>query len=335
MISELIFKTKDLFHGGHSLHRAPYNERYNENISSDRRCFKASYDQRKKPNHKKAMEHRFIDFFCKDIKQQPTAQSQFIHRSLFQDLKSPNYRISLIQTLPVTLSQLLIAYRDHESPQSISDRLILSPKMKHDIVAMANQPPFQSERLFTHYEQVQATFNDNNFSIVVCSCLFKQHCNLRWPPSIEQQLFNDGIRNAYICFCLAQKQKLDALSAFITGFLPFISLIYLLREVERQNIRVNKAVLLNDIAAFLPRFNYWLAKDWGLPENLLMAFREHVVEEETLSPLANIMQTANHAHLTLMLGKAHRMSKTHAQHNIQQMGLDEFELWQHCFKQQH
>ncbi|NRB41579.1 MAG: hypothetical protein HRU20_24430 [Pseudomonadales bacterium] len=337
MIAELLIKARDLFASEHALQDPGYTHVNVSKIKTDLRLLHPQHYQAVyNPRCQHQMEAFFIDYFCKDF----TAGNRIYtpehhHYGLFQDLKSPTYRSTLTQHLPQAISRLLHASRHGLNNEESSHNLLLSPYIKHEMLAIANQAPFAQHTMFNDFSDIKAHMGHAEFLAVVCTAFLQQHCLSKNTHAVEKQLFQHGLRNAYISLCLSHTQQQDGICAFISGFMHFISLIYLHRELQLNEMPPAKGRLLEEITAFLPRFNYWLAKDWGLPEEVLKALRERFLDTGELEGLSGLMQTADHANLALMLHQENLIPLKQTRQFLQSMVLTEFNLMQQLFTTQH
>ena len=337
MFAELLIRTRDLFATESALHDSGYQTVNLSKIKTDLRLlhpqhYQAAYN----PRCQHQLETFFIDYFCKDFEAGKRIYTpEHHHHALFQDLRSPTYRATLTQHLPQSISRLLHASRHCDNNEESAEKMMLSPYIKHEVLALANQPPFCLDGMFENFNDIKAHMGHSEFLAVICTAHLKQHCIKKHTAIMELELFNHGLRNAYIALCLAHKQNQDAISAFIAGFMHFISLIYLHRELQLNEIPPAKNQLLEEITAFLPGFNYWLAKDWGLPDELLSAMRERYLDTGELTGLSSLMQTADHANLALMLYQENLIHRKQTLQFLQAMELNEFDLTQHLFATEH
>ena len=337
MINELFSKAKSLFTNEFVLSTNAYNRSDIGQIKADLRLLHPKQDN-KASNHRcqQQMEALYIDYFCRDFEAEERIYTpEHYHHTLFQDLKSPTYRVSLTQQLPHAISRLLYASRHHLNNEESSQTLLLCPLIKREALHLANMAPFAQENLLENFADMKNKMGHAEFLAVICTAVLKQHCISANTSILEKQLFEDGLRNAYICLCLAQKDDEDGVSAFISGYMHFISLIYLHRELLAYEIAPPKTILLAEITEFFPKFTYWLAKDWGLPDNVLSALRARFIDKQELSGLSAIIQTADHSNLTLMLCKEKLISAKQTQQFIHAMGLSEFNLSEQLFSTQH
>ena len=337
MIAELFLKAKVLLNTEHAYKQLGYNTGNITQIKTDLRLL---HPQHYEPSYNSRCQHQmqafFIEYFCKDFSSAPASYTpEHHHCGLFHDLKSPSYRATLTQHLPQAISRLLHASRHSLNNDESSKKLVLSPSIKQHMLLIANKPPFAQQQIFNDFSQMKTHMEHNEFLAVICTAFLQQHCLNTHTCDVEKDLFAHGLRNAYISLCLAQNQKQDGLSAFINGFLHFISLIYLHRELQACEVQPAKDVLQNEITQFLPRFNYWLAKDWGLPDDMLSALRERFIENDDLSSLAIIMQTADHANLALMLFQERLINRKQTLHYLNTMHLGDYHLLQKLFSTAH
>ena len=337
MFAELLIKARDIFSTESTLPESGYQTVNVSKIKTDLRLLHPQYYQAAyNPRCQHQLEAFFIDYFCKDFEAGECSYTpEHHHRALFQDLKSPTYRATLTQHLPQSISRLLHASRHCRSNEESAQKIILSPYIKHEVLNLANQVPFCLDGIFENFTDIKENMSQHEFLAVICAAHIKQHCIKKNTVQLERDLFLHGLRNAYISMCLAKKQNFDPVAAFIAGFMHFISLIYLHRELMLNETPPAKTVLLEDITAFLPGFNYWLAKDWGLPDELLIALRERYLDSGELTGLANLMQTADHANLALMLYQENLIHRKQTLQFLQAMQLSDFDLTQHLFVTEH
>lgn len=337
MITDFLIKAKDLFTSERVVNPVSYHRSYVKQIKADLRLLHPHrYQTAYHPHCQHQIERVFINYFCKDFESTERIYTpEHSHHGLFQDLKSPTYRASLTQHLPQAISRLLHASRCGLNNEESSHSLLLSPYIKHEALNIANVSPFSQNTVLERFDDIKNHMGHAEFLAVICTAFLKAHCINKNTTAQEKRLFEDGLRNAYICLCLAQKHQQDGISAFISGFMHFISLIYLHRELTAYETPPSKDILLNEITHFLPKFNYWLAKDWGLPDNLLTALRERFLDTGELSGLSGLMQTADHANLALMLFQENLINHKQTQQFLQSMQLSDFDLVDQLFSTTH
>lgn len=332
MISELLLKARDLFI------TEPSNTLLNiSQIKTDLRLLHPIYNEAPyNPRCQHQLETFFIGYFCKDfIINTHEYMPEHNHHALFQDLKAPTYRATLTKHLSHKFPRLLHCSRLELNNESTLKELELSTFIKSEVVKIANSPPFADKVLFDNFEMVKNQFGSSEFLAMICTAILKEHCLHKHSSLVEIQLFEHGLRNAYISLCLAHKEESDTLSAFIAGFLSFISLIYLHKELQITDVHPSQDILLEALTVFLPKFNYWLGKDWGLPDEILQALRQRIIPQSDSSKLCQIIQTSDHANLTIMLGKENFINQKQTQFFLHSMHLDDFNLNTQLFNCSH
>lgn len=332
MISELLLKARDLFAAD------SHNNFLNiSQIKTDLRLLHPLYsDAPYNPRRQHQLEAFFIGYFCKDfITNDNEYTPEHHHHPLFNDLKAPTYRASLTKHLSQTIPRLLHCSRLDINNEHTVEELALSPFIKHEVVNIANQPPFADKQIFEDFKMLKKDLGRSEFLAIICTAILKQHCLHKKSSAVETQLFEHGLRNAYISLCLAHKLESDSLSAFIAGFLHFISLIYLHQELQITDVHPRQDLLLQEITHFLPKFNYWLGKDWGLPDEILQALRQRFISQSDSSALCHIIQTSDHANLAIMLGQEKFINQKQTQYFLHSMQLDDFNLSEQLFACSH
>ncbi len=330
MITELIVKAKDLF----SADSGDIFELHN--FKGHSRLFNSTEHQRQNRQQldKLLVAYIFHNFTAEHFGSEQNQSS--VDHQVLSNFKSPTYREMMLKKLPISIYKILQHSRvksylqPDANNQKIGQQLLLSPTLKQQILIVANQLPFtQKYPVLNDYTEITELFSTEDFLAVTCTAILHNHCLHESSDRTEHELFAQGASNAYINMQIAIEHKQDPLKAFICGFLTYMSLFYIYRELKTLQHLPSQNHLLNEIYELLPRLNYWIAKDWGLPDALLSILKERIQQPEHLSGIATDMQMSEHVNLALTLFKNKLLNRKQALLYLEQMNLA-----QHHFLQQ-
>ena len=221
---------------------------------------------------------------------------------VLEDLKSPGYRLLLIKHLPTNLNRLIRLEDDIVNNDEIEKLLCLSPALQEYVVTIANRPPFANEsRWYKNFDEVKSLLDKQSFLAVISSAILKQHCLPDKGCDIEIDFFNQGVACGYINMLMAPEYNQSPAKSFLTSVINYISRLYIYRELSRRTQLPRKQDLLQELNTLSPKLSYWIAKDWGLCDEILDTLRERFQHPEELSVSATIMQKSEHANLALLL----------------------------------
>lgn len=250
--------------------------------------------------------------------------------SALQDFKSPSYRSLLIKQLPSNLNRLLHFDELSVDNKTLEKVLCLSPSVQEQTVNIANRSPFVSNnQYFRHFDDIKNQLEQQDLLAVTCAAILKQHCMSEKSSATEQDFFHQGLCCGYISMQLARENRYSPLKSFITNIIHCICRLYIYRELENKKRFSSKHDLLLEINDLSPKLSYWVAKDWGLPDEILYTLKERFLQPHDLSITGQIMQKSEHANLALMLYQHEQFSRKQAQKFISSMNID----YQHLFEQ--
>ncbi len=242
---------------------------------------------------------------------------------VLQDFKSPSYRSLLIKRLPSNLNRLLRLDELTIDHKDIEKTLCLSPTIQEQAVVIANHPPFtNNNQWFSNFDDIKHQFKRQEFLAIICAAILKQHCIKQSTNAIEQDFFQQGVYCGYISMMLARENRYSPLKSFITCLIHFICRLYIYRELENKKKLPNKHDLLLELDSLSVKLSYWVAKDWGLPEEILFTLKERFQQPRDLSLSAYIMQKSEHANLALMLYQHGQFNRKQTQKFLDSMNID-------------
>lgn len=244
--------------------------------------------------------------------------------AILEDLKSPAYRLSLISHLPCSLHRLLQLDETSRYRSEISRLLCLAPALEHRAVIIANQPPFHEQGgPIYHFDELAEKLETPSLLAIICAAILWQHCLAEKGDEGQDQLFRIGLVSAHIHMQLALADNHPSpLRSFLLSLLHYVSLLYISRELQGKNLITGEKELLHELDQLAPRLCYWIAKDWGLPDDILLTLKERFQQPHHLSPTAQVMQKCEHASLALLLYHNGLFSRRQIQKLLPAMDID-------------
>ena len=276
--------------------------------------------------------HDFINLFSAEAPSEDMGNIHLLdtHHWVLQDLKSPTYRAMNYKHLPHTMLRLIKLSRDTNDSHSLCQKFALSMTTQQEVTIMANQAPFTHNQLLADFNAVKE-LPFHLFCAIICATLLHQHCLKQDAPELEKTLFNHGLRNGFISLLRIQNataqshRQPEPIKVFIASILPFISLIYITRELRNTCANCHhlplQAQLLHEITDMLPKLTYWIAKDWGLSDDLLVSLKDCFIPTSDTLPIKQHVRISNHANLAIMLYQTHLFSHKQVVDLLDSMGI--------------
>ncbi len=249
---------------------------------------------------------------------------------VLQVLKSPGYRATCIQRMPTTLNKLLREQITTRDNNILTAHIALSAESKQQALHLANHFPFiHRTPWFNHFSELQALDNEE-FSALLCATLLQQYCLHRDSSAAEIQLFSQGVCSGYINLQLAKEQGFNPLHAFLMPLIHFIGLLLIHRELDKSAILPNAQQLLTEIDQMNLKLGYWIAKDWGLPEDILSTLKERFMMPEQLTLSGEMMQKSEHAYLAILLCQQGLLNRKQTESFLRAMSMDHHGFLEHA-----
>lgn len=249
---------------------------------------------------------------------------------VLQKLKSPGYRATCIQRIPTTLHKLLRAQLTTRDNIALTEHIAFSPESRQQALHLANHSPFiHCTPWFNHFSELQALDRDE-FSALLCATLLQQYCLHRDSTAAEIQLFSQGVCSGYINLQLARENGFNPLHAFLMPLIHFIGLLLIYRELAQHSILPNAQQLLTEIDQINLKLGYWVAKDWGLPEDILYTLKERFLLPAQLTLSSELMQKSEHAYLAILLCQQGLLNRRQTESFLRAMGMDHHGFMEHA-----
>lgn len=242
--------------------------------------------------------------------------SNTAHDDAMTALHSPAYRQYLLQQLPLKLHKLRTACRNQKLPQ-------VSRQFQQQAIMLANQPPFAGQHtVIQSIHQLQQALPAEQCQMVLYAAQLQQHCLGNACDDNEQRLWQQGLLQAFICSKLATPPHLQPSDAFLCAMVHYLSLLFIYRQLPEHYSTGTESRIL----ALLPRLDYWLAKDLGLPDYLLNILRSRFLEPEHPHRFNETLQQGKHAALAFLLYQQQSFSRNQLQQFLHAMQLDHLQL---------
>lgn len=212
-----------------------------------------------------------------------------------QALKAPGYRASRIPRPAQPLFQLL----HHPHEQSTLD--ILDADSRQLAASLANHSPFMHKATWYHNFDDLLTLETDNLLALLASTILNQQIITHESKINELELFYQGVCSGYINMQLGKTQGLNPLHSFLAPLLHHIALIIIRRELQQCTQLPKASTLLDEIDSLHLKLAYWIAKDWGLPDNILSVLKQRFLSPETAGMPVLLLQKSENAWLAIRL----------------------------------
>jgi hypothetical protein len=246
---------------------------------------------------------------------------------LIDIFSAPAKRMDLLKALPLKLQHCLLFSRVSESNSECANRLNLSDSVKHKFLMRVNYPPFSANHAaIVSFTQAQHLLTRTQFNIACCASLIEDAVYNDSTNPIDTMIFQEGINLAYIASLIADDKHIDPLRVFLTAMMRSISLLFIHTMLQQSGKLHSKGELLNDIQILLPRLDYWLAKDLGLPDDILHSLKYRLKHNDFTCEVVNILHTAEQCQLSILLFKQSIISTKEIQKILQLQGVSHLNL---------
>ena len=136
--------------------------------------------------------------------------------------------------------------------------------------------------------------------------------------------------SGYINLQLAKENGFNPLHAFLMPLIHFIGLLLIHRELDKHPVLPDAQQLLTEIDKMNLKLSYWIAKDWGLPVDILYTLKERFLMPEQLSLSGELMQKSEHAYLAILLCQQGLLNRRQTESFLRAMGMDHHGFLQHA-----
>lgn len=249
--------------------------------------------------------------------------------SLNEFFCSPTSRLPLLNNLPVQLQTFLYASSTSTSNAEFSEVMGLSQTVKDKLVSNVNLPPFSGvHHAIVHFEEAQRLLSRHQFDAACCASLLEVAINTDENCSFSTVILQEGINLACISSLIAKDKGLDPMRLFLTALTRSISLLLVHKQLQKQDGIPSKKQLFGDIKKLLPRLDYWIAKDLGLPDDILHTLKSRFIDIGLTPEAVNVLHISERCQLSILLFKQALISPKEIQKILQHPDIYHLNLMQ-------
>lgn len=158
---------------------------------------------------------------------------------------------------------------------------------------------------------------------LLCTALLAEHCLPAQNCRYGHALLAAGINNASIAMQLALQHDCNPLRSYLASLMHSIALLYIYFSLKTTVELPGEHQLLDEIQHTDRRLAYWIAKDWGLPEDILHMLKQRFQSGSATTTGARLLQKSEHAGLAITLFHDKLLSRRQVKNLLQTMELEQ------------
>ena len=304
-------------------------------------CLKTSKitasDNRSNEEHCRQLESLFAQYIVNHLDLKFDSLPNETHTpSIKQLFSSPSARLPLLAELTMQLQQLLYVSRTSHSNAEFASTMGLSQAIKNKLVHRANLPPFAANhRPITHFDEAQKLLTRNQFDAACCASFIDVALSDEGSNVFHNSILQEGINLAYISSLIASDKQFDPMRLFLTAIMRSVSLLLVHNQLQQSEGLPSKKQLFSDIQSLLPRLDYWLAKDLGLPDDILHTLKSRFMNVGSTPIAVKILYMSERCQLSILLFNRSLISSREVQKVLQCQGVTHLHLLQKLQLTQH
>jgi HD-like signal output (HDOD) protein len=191
---------------------------------------------------------------------------------------------------------------------------------------LANHSPFTHQTSwFNHFDDLHTLAVDELLALLCATCFYKQ-CINNESTAAEINLFYQGVCSGFINMQIAYKYGFNPLHCFLTPLIHHFSLVIIYRELNQQTQLPNAKCVLNEIDQIHLKLGYWIAKDWGLSDDILYPLRERFLREENALQ-CELIQKSEHAYIAIQFCHQNLLTRKETLALLKVMQLEEYDFF--------
>lgn len=255
-------------------------------------------EQQGLPAH--AINKLYVAWLLRDL------QNKTYYRSnnTLEQLQNPIFRQQYIGPCPTGLTDFLHIYDKLADDKLYWQDVPLSSVQQQQILELQQQHPILSSDIF--YDLAWRQQMGSLCTVVI----LQQGKTYHWVKE-NDALWQYSVENAAIMMWQAHQQTSHRLRAWLAALLHGVALAAIRKLVEELGHGHNSQQLLQDAIHYQYRLTYWIAKDWGLPDDILFSLRQRFMCDKAFSDNTLMMQSAEHIAFIRDLRQHQQFSKRH------------------------
>jgi HD-like signal output (HDOD) protein len=240
-------------------------------------------------------------------------------------LKSAEQRNKAIPRLPTVVPQLLKSLRDPKaSADSFVDIIRQDPVIASAVLKMANSAYFNPTRTrIDSFQRAVTTLGIQGLRSILSSAVMQPIIQCKSPFFIHfgKKLWDHSLCCAVSCQVIATQEGHEPFKAYLTGLIHDIGKITVFTQLTQQ-LKLNPDekkppahVFVHLMEKFSAELSYWIAKDWGFPDDIVNAIKAQigVKDPSQLAGMGSMLYRANQASVAYMLMNQHVLTESQAQ----------------------
>lgn len=249
------------------------------------------------------------------------------HINIIELFSAPTSRLPLLCELPIQLQHFLYVSRLSSTNIEFSITMGLSQDTKDTFVNRVNRPPFSANhRPIKSFEDAQRLLTRDQFDAACCTIFIEKAFNHHDHAPFHAMILQEGVNLGYISSLIAQDKGLDPIRLFLTAIIRSISILLVHQRLQALDNLPSKKQLFMEIKTLLPRLDYWLAKDLGLPDDILYTLKARFLEVNACPESVNIIHLAERCQLSILLFKQSLISPKELQKILHYQGVSHLNL---------
>lgn len=224
---------------------------------------------------------------------------KLVGQAVEQQLRNPEQRAAAVPRLPTVIPQLLKQLRDpNASARDYVAIITQDPVIATAVLRVANSVYFNPYRnALDNFERAVAALGIVKLRMVLSTAAL-QPVILNRGDNLPQQIWDHSLACAICCQYLAEREGVDAFKAYLAGLVHDVGVVTLYNQahaLSREFLdekRPSGALLTQLFAQWAQLLAFWIAQDWGLPEEVVRALAEQS-EARQKTVLGQILRRSN------------------------------------------
>jgi HD-like signal output (HDOD) protein len=221
--------------------------------------------------------------------------------------------------------QLLKSLRDPKaSADSFVDIIRQDPVIASAVLKMANSAYFNPTRTrIDSFQRAVTTLGIQGLRSILSSAVMQPiiHCKSPFFLHFGKKLWDHSLCCAVSCQIIAVQEGHEPFKAYLTGLIHDIGKITVFTQLTQQ-LKLNPDekkppahVFVHLMEKFSAELSYWIAKDWGFPDDIVNAIKAQVgvKDPSQLAGMGSMLYRANQASIAYMLMNQNVLTESQAQ----------------------
>ncbi len=234
------------------------------------------------------------------VEQPPNAFEQSVLHDFEQMVRGQQSNTHLVPRLPTVIPQLMHSLKDEKMTSAqLARQIAKDPVLVGEVIRLANSPYYRRSRKIASIEQAVVLLGQNGLNQLIARVAFYPILNLRSGQMTQRagaRLWGQSELCALACHDLAEKQKLDAFAAYLSGLVVNVGVMVGLRLMDQMSGKEAHDIphawdFYRSLILHAGHFSHRIVAEWGFPENVIQAIGEKAEQGplESMSPLGRIL----------------------------------------------